>query len=131
MLPSLGKRLRDVRERKKLTQIEVYKRTGINNKTLSGYENEVSEPDLESLKVLADLYEVSTDYLLGRVKEKDEITSQEPSLDEIERMNIAAHMENEYGEHDPEFTRFIQRIIGQVREEYDLVQKKKTEEREK
>lgn len=58
-------RLRIARERKNLKQTQVRDRTGINNKTLSGYENGVSEPDLETLKVLADLYEVSVDWLSG------------------------------------------------------------------
>ena len=61
---SLGKRLKEVRQKRKLTQIEVMKKTGINNKTLSGYENGVSNPDFESLKKLANLYKVSIDQLL-------------------------------------------------------------------
>lgn len=63
---TIGSRLRAARERKKLKQIQVKEKTGINNKTLSGYENGVSEPDLETLKILANLYEVSTDWLLGK-----------------------------------------------------------------
>lgn len=62
----LGDRLRIARERKNLKQTQVKERTGINNKTLSGWENGLSEPDSESLKILANLYEVSTDWLLGR-----------------------------------------------------------------
>ncbi|TPG86958.1 XRE family transcriptional regulator [Brevibacillus laterosporus] len=45
------------------TQVKSY--TGINNKTLSGYENGVSEPDIETLKTLANLYEVSVDWIVG------------------------------------------------------------------
>lgn len=62
----IGKRLREARERKDLKQTEVNKRTGINNKTLSGYENGVSEPDSETLKILSELYEVSIDWLMGK-----------------------------------------------------------------
>ncbi|NRQ56083.1 helix-turn-helix transcriptional regulator [Brevibacillus sp. HD1.4A] len=58
-----GDRLREAREKKNLKQTQVRDRTGINNKTLSGYENSVSEPDLETLKTLAELYEVSVDWL--------------------------------------------------------------------
>jgi transcriptional regulator with XRE-family HTH domain len=61
----IGKRLREARERKDLKQTEVNKKTGINNKTLSGYENGVSEPDSETLKTLSELYEVSIDWLMG------------------------------------------------------------------
>lgn len=71
-MSDVGKRLREERDRKHFTQVEVYTRTGINNKTLSGYENGVSYPDLETLKTLAELYGVSTDYLLDK-KEKDAV----------------------------------------------------------
>ena len=64
-MDTLGDRLRKARERKNLTQVQVKQRTGINNKTLSGYEKNVSEPDLETLKILANLYEVSVDWLIG------------------------------------------------------------------
>ena len=60
----LGDRLRQVREVSKLSQIQVKERTGINNKTLSNYENNVSSPDPYTLKILADLYVVTTDWLI-------------------------------------------------------------------
>lgn len=62
----VGVRLRNARDRKNLKQTQVMEKTGINNKTLSGYENGVSEPDLDSLNRLAELYEVTTDYLTGK-----------------------------------------------------------------
>lgn len=64
-MSTLGDRLRLARERKSLTQVAVRERTGINNKTLSGYEKGVSEPDIETLRKLAELYEVSIDWLSG------------------------------------------------------------------
>jgi len=64
----LGDRLRQIRERSKLSQIQVKEQTGINNKTLSNYENNVSSPDPYTLKLLADLYEVSTDWLISGQK---------------------------------------------------------------
>lgn len=62
---NLGERLKQARKNKNLTQVQVSQHTGIHNKTLSGYENGVSEPDIETLKVLADLYNVSIGYLTG------------------------------------------------------------------
>jgi len=76
----VAQRLKAAREKKKLTQVDVYNRTGINNKTLSGYENDVSAPDLETLKMLADLYEVTTDYLLGVDENKKEAEKLIPAL---------------------------------------------------
>lgn len=68
---SLGKRLRYAREGKRLSQVDVFKKTGINNKTLSRYENDGTEPDADSLRRLAELYEVSTDWIIGSKTESD------------------------------------------------------------
>jgi transcriptional regulator with XRE-family HTH domain len=66
IMNTLGTRLRSARERKRLSQVDVFKRTGINNKTLSRYENNGTEPDADSLRKLAEIYEISVDWLLGR-----------------------------------------------------------------
>lgn len=61
----LGNKLAELRKKKKLTQEDAAKRIGIPRSTYSNYESGKREPDLETLKLLADLYEVSTDYLTG------------------------------------------------------------------
>ncbi|WP_051291306.1 transcriptional repressor LexA [Fictibacillus gelatini] len=63
----LGERLKKARENKKLSQMDVSNITNINNKTLSRYEKGGTEPDIKTLKILADLYNVTTDYLTGRI----------------------------------------------------------------
>jgi transcriptional regulator with XRE-family HTH domain len=63
---SLGKRLKAEREKRNWSQIFVAKKIGITNTVLSNYERDYRDPDTETLKKLADLYEVKTDYLLGR-----------------------------------------------------------------
>jgi len=59
-------RLRDLREDKDLRQIDVAKATGIDQKTLSNYETGKTAPDMYSLIRLADFFNVSIDYLVGR-----------------------------------------------------------------
>lgn len=61
----LGERLRQARENKGLSQIQVKNFTDINNKTLSNYEKNVSSPDPYTLKTLADLYETTSDWLIS------------------------------------------------------------------
>lgn len=77
----LSKRLKEARERKKLSQVEVYRLTSINNKTLSGYEHAVSEPDPETIKILADLYGVTTDFLIGHDPVRHAITGSSYTFD--------------------------------------------------
>lgn len=68
----LGNRLREARDRKGLSQIDVCKKIKINNKTLSRYEKGGTEPDIESLNLLSKLYEVSVDWLTGRTDKPNE-----------------------------------------------------------
>ncbi|BBI32450.1 helix-turn-helix domain-containing protein [Cohnella abietis] len=89
----IAKRLRAARERKNLTQVDVKKRTGINNKTLSGYENSVSEPDLETLMILSELYEVSIDWITGNEKKEGSVYALPSS--EIDR--VIMETESHYG----------------------------------
>ncbi|QUW23419.1 helix-turn-helix domain-containing protein [Sporosarcina sp. Marseille-Q4063] len=63
---SLGVRLKKEREKRNWSQVDVAKKVGITNAVLSNYERDYRDPDTEILKKLADLYNVSTDFLLGR-----------------------------------------------------------------
>lgn len=83
----LGSRLRRARERRNLSQIDVFKKTGINNKTLSRYESGGTEPDVRSLTKLANLYEVSFDWLYGK---HDEFMNEFNSLPESDQKMIRA-----------------------------------------
>jgi len=62
---SFGERLRAARERKGLTQVDVYRAINLNNKSLSRYENGTTSPDPDTLRDLIRLYDVSSDYVLG------------------------------------------------------------------
>lgn len=63
-----GARLREVRKSKKITQQELADRLGIKRNTYSDWENGKTEPTFEILVKLADLFDVSLDWLFGRDK---------------------------------------------------------------
>lgn len=63
-----GKRLREVRKSKKITQKELAEQIGISQKSYSHWENNKTFPSFENLVKLADLLEVSLDWLFGRDK---------------------------------------------------------------
>lgn len=63
---SLGENLRALRKQRKLTTAELGEVMKLAQGTLSGYENNAHEPDLQTLAKLADYFGVSVDYLLGR-----------------------------------------------------------------
>jgi len=62
----LAKRLIELRSAKNVSRKEVAVRTGISERTYQRYENNERDPDAPFLKRLADYYDVSADYLIGR-----------------------------------------------------------------
>lgn len=60
----IGERLKKARERKNLKQNRVALSLGIHNSTLAKYESGDREPDNETLKSLATLYEVTPNWIL-------------------------------------------------------------------
>lgn len=62
-------RIRDLREDKDLTQKEISKMLGCSQQTYSRYETGEITIDILSLSKLADFYNTSVDYLIGRTSE--------------------------------------------------------------
>lgn len=61
-----GERLKQLRNERKLTQTELGNKINVTKVSISGYESGKRSPDTDTLQRLADFFEVSTDYLLGR-----------------------------------------------------------------
>lgn len=61
---TLGERLTQVRTAKQLTTQQVADELGIARSTYTGYETQYREPDTKTLIRLAEMYEVSLDWLL-------------------------------------------------------------------
>ena len=59
-------RLKILRKQNNLTQAEVAARLGVTPALVSSYENAERYPSLEKLVLLADIYHVTTDFILGR-----------------------------------------------------------------
>lgn len=61
-------RLRDLREDADLSQEQVARVLGIDQRTYSNYETGKREIPVHHLLTLAELYQTTTDYLLGRAQ---------------------------------------------------------------
>ena len=68
----LAKRLKECRKAKGMTQMQVATYCDITEKAYQNYELMTREPKLEILVRIADLYQVSLDYLTGRTEQKKE-----------------------------------------------------------
>jgi transcriptional regulator with XRE-family HTH domain len=62
----LKNRLKELREKRNLTQVALQMQTGIEQALLSKFENGERIPPTETLFILAEFYNVSIDYILYR-----------------------------------------------------------------
>ncbi|MEK4702013.1 helix-turn-helix transcriptional regulator [Solibacillus sp. FSL R7-0668] len=83
-----GDRLRSLREGKGLSQKELADKLNINRSTYARYETSSTQPDYDILNAVANFYDVSVDYLLGRINEINK-----PLLSEKEERDMAKRME--------------------------------------
>lgn len=68
---NLSNKIKEARNKLKLTQNEVANQLNISRKTLSSWENERSSPDSDSIKKLASILNVDVTYLLGITPNKN------------------------------------------------------------
>jgi len=64
-----GDRIAHLREKRGLTQEELSNKLGISRAALSHYETNRREPDYETLRNIANFFDISLDYLLGRTSD--------------------------------------------------------------
>ena len=61
----IGNRLRMARENAGFRQVDVRQKSTISNKNLSNWETGISQPSIQDLFILADLYGITIDELVG------------------------------------------------------------------
>lgn len=70
----LGEKIKLYRENKNMTQVEIAESLGVKPATVSKYESGTLEPNIESLKKLAEIFEVSVDELLNDEQDRFDIS---------------------------------------------------------
>ena len=60
------KNLALLRKKAKMNQLELAEKLGVSQQTISKYENGTREPDHTTILKLSEIFNVSTDYLLGK-----------------------------------------------------------------
>ncbi len=68
MTSEFPKRLRKLREKRRMNRKALGELCGLSKNIIGQYERGEREPTIRSLEKIADFFEVSTDYLLGRKK---------------------------------------------------------------
>ena len=62
----VAERLRTLRNRLSISQVKMAPIVGLKQSTINRYENDQSDPSLETLLRYAEYFDVSLDYILGR-----------------------------------------------------------------
>ena len=66
-MENFGNKLKSLRIEKNMTCAAVAFAVGLTKNAITNYESGIREPSLATLKRLCDLFDVSADYLIGRV----------------------------------------------------------------
>lgn len=84
----IGKRLSVIRKKYGYTQKDLADRLSVSQQVISNIERDASMPDINFLKGLADLYELSLDELIGRkVVSKESNNLEDRIMSVIEQMD--------------------------------------------
>lgn len=71
---SIGNKIKQYREERKMTQRDISEILNVEPGTISKYESGMLEPNIESIKKLAELFEISIDELLADGEEKFDVS---------------------------------------------------------
>lgn len=66
----LNERIRELRNSRGISQIQLANKLGVTKQSVSNWENDNILPSIEMLVKIANFFEVSTDYLLGLDKKR-------------------------------------------------------------
>ena len=115
----IGKRIKDLRVEKGMSQQDLGDLVGVTKVSICGYENGTRTPSLETFDLLADIFGVTTDYLLGRevsvVNEENNEYVGSVSKDDIDIIQELRHYPNLYGKLIKDVKRYVSLINKKMR----------------
>lgn len=108
-----SERLKDLRKQAELTQVDVAEKLGISQPAYASWERGLKKPTQENLVKIAQILNVSVDYLVGNSEEK---------ADELDNIEILFRM-NSKGLTDEEKEIFKKELIEFMEERKKLFEK--------
>jgi transcriptional regulator with XRE-family HTH domain len=107
VMKMLGARIRESRNRKGMTQKDLASLLGVTDAAIGMWENGRRKPDAEDIKRMANIFGVTTDYLLGQESPQKQVIP-----------TIAAKMPEGWDELTPEAQKDVEEFIKFVRQKY-------------
>lgn len=83
---TFGQRLARLRKEKDYTQNDIADKVGVTAQAVSKWENDQASPDIDVIVKLADLFDISTDELLGKDKPVVTFFEEKPSEKSLDKM---------------------------------------------
>ncbi|GGC85864.1 helix-turn-helix domain-containing protein [Enterococcus wangshanyuanii] len=120
---SLTYRIKELADQKKVTFAEIERNTGISNGQIRRWDT--SSPKIENIQKVADYFDVSTDYLLGRSNTpalEEQLPEDALSSQIMFRMNTEGLSEAEVDELKDEVDRFLRFRRSEIERERELKQ---------
>ena len=95
---TLGEKIKDLRRTVNITQEELAEKIGVSRQAVTKWESDIGMPDVENLKNIATLFNISIDELLDYRKEilGDIVLEEDYSLDGIRKEGKARCKEEQY-----------------------------------
>lgn len=115
---TFGEKLKTLRVKKGLTQLELAKILDCADSTIRGWESNRRELDFETLKKIADIFNVSIDFLLGRNEQSNNPNNQFSYKSELHKELI-----NLINIFDREDLLLLKGYMTKVNEKYELRKK--------
>ena len=114
---TLGEKIKDLRKATNITQEELAEKIGVSRQAVTKWESDAGMPDVENLKNIATLFNITVDELLDYKKEilGDVILEEKYSLDDVRKEGNARCKEEQY----------IVNKFNQAKSIYSLSRKKK------
>ncbi|SMB91711.1 DNA-binding transcriptional regulator, XRE-family HTH domain [Thermanaeromonas toyohensis ToBE] len=120
-MPSLGQRLAALRKEKGLSQAQLAKLLNMGQSTIAMYEKDKRRPDAETLRRLAEFFQISVDYLLGLTDSRERpVYTLTPEAQELFSL-LLREPDLQSGLADPLFRNLLKRIPDLTPEERQLL----------
>lgn len=118
-MPSFGERLRELRLNRDITQEELAGHFGLHKTRISQYELNKRQADDEMKKKLAQYFDVSLDYLMGKSNIKESADKLvKTDIRNIQETTIALHSDHDYEDLPEEARKEVDNFIEYVRNKY-------------
>ena len=123
----IAENIRRLRQENNLTQVQLADRLGVSYQAVSRWENETTYPDIELLPLIAAVFGVTVDYLLGGTAEDQRQSAEEPKA-KVPVMDEAAIEALIAKQREAFEAQLREQLLGQLQANKEVKTEEKTEE---